>query len=120
MKSLLMDSTRMFRICRRYCRNTMFVGKTEGGGMNYPDKIYPKLEIAEKDICGETHYGLVREYYILGIKFKRHWKVHETLFGGGRVSGYGNRWHNSKTVVESAITRYYRDKEWLFREKMTK
>lgn len=88
--------------------------------MNYPDKIYPKLEIVEKDICGETHYGLVRVYNLFGIEFKRHWKVHETLSGGGRVSRYGNRWHNSKTIVDRAITHYYQYKEFLFREKMTK
>lgn len=89
--------------------------------MNYPDKIYPKLEIVEKDICGETHYGVVRVYNLFGIEFKRHWKVSSFTFGPkGRVSRWGNRWHTSKVVIEDAITRYYQYKEYLFREKMTK
>lgn len=89
--------------------------------MNYPDRIYPKLEIVEKDICGVTHYGVVRVYNLFGIKFERHWKVSETTFDPrGRVSRRGSRWHTSKSVIESAINHYYQYKEWLFRGKMIK
>lgn len=89
--------------------------------MNYPDKIYPKLEIVEKDICGVTHYGVVRIYNLFGIKFKRHWKVSgDTYDPGGGFIGWGRRWHTSKGVIEGAISNYYQYKEYLFREKMTK
>lgn len=89
--------------------------------VDYPDKIYPKLEVVEKDICGVTHYGVVRVYNFFGIKFKRHWKVVETFFWPrGRISRWGNRWHTSKAVAEDAILHYYRYKEHLFRMKRTK
>lgn len=43
--------------------------------MNYPESIYNKYEIIEKDIYGEKHYCLVRIYSIFGITIRRKVKV---------------------------------------------
>ena len=65
--------------------------------MNYPESIYNKYEIIEKDIYGEKHYCLVRIYSIFGFTFRRKVQVSRHGF----ISSIsGNRWHISKSVLE--------------------
>ena len=48
--------------------------------MKYPEHIYRKFEIAEKDICGEKHYALVEVKKFLFFKWElctqaRQWRA---------------------------------------------
>lgn len=85
--------------------------------MNYPESIYNRYEIIEKDIYGEKHYCLVRIYSIFGFTFRRKVQVSRHGF----ISSIsGNRWHISKSVLEEAIRFDNGCQELRFREKVTK
>lgn len=93
--------------------------------MNYPESIYNKYEIIEKDIYGEKHYCLVRIYSIFGIMIRRKVKVVSFLSHSGNWYGYigdyyPNTWHKYRSIVETAIERDNEEQEWKFREKVTK
>lgn len=87
--------------------------------MNYPESIYNKYEIIEKDIYGEKHYCLVRIYSIFGISFRRKMKVTDAL--AGRISiSTGKRWHSNKNTLEEAVKFDDSYQEYKFRKKVTK
>ena len=84
--------------------------------MNYPKSIYKKYEVAEKDICGEKHYGLVVVCSFFGIKWKKHVKVSDL----GYIRDWGHTWWRSKSLITSAIKDAHHMSEWAFERKMTK
>ncbi len=91
--------------------------------MKYPDHIYNKFEIVEKEICGETHYGLVKVYNIFGMELKKHKRVEsnclDTTIGRIAFEG-GQKWHSKLVTIQSAIDWDNIMKEYKFRNKVTK
>lgn len=67
--------------------------------MKYPEHIYRKFEIAEKDICGEKHYALVEVKKFLLFKWKKVCSV--SCFGF--ISELGLKWHNRKGLILDTI-----------------
>lgn len=84
--------------------------------MNYPESIYKKYEIVEKDICGEKHYGLVMVCNLFGFTWRKHVKVSEH----GYICSFGRTWRNNKHLITSAIADAHLMAEWAFERKMTK
>lgn len=89
--------------------------------MNYPEHIYRKFEIIEKDILGEKHYAAVqvREYLFGLIKFKKLKLI--TSFDTFTDWSYGGTtWHSSKRVVDEAIKKAKEDDEVTYYHEMVK
>lgn len=105
-------------------RFKLYIIEDVGGKMNYPEHIYNKYEIVEKDIYGQKHYGLVRVYSFFGIKIKRHIKVRCNMFDSriGRIDGIisGKKWHKYKHTITSAIESERAMQEYYFEEKVCK
>lgn len=79
--------------------------------MNYPDHIYRKFEIIEKDILGVKHYALVEIINILGfdIKIKRRVDNMGFIFD---VKGFAQTWHKDIGVIKETIEyEKYRDEK---------
>lgn len=90
--------------------------------MNYPKYIYRKYEIAEKEIYGEKHYGLVRIYDFILFKFKKlQWVASFSNYSGHISDGdlFGRKWHRSKLILKSAIEKDNQEQEWKFEKKVT-
>lgn len=91
--------------------------------MNYPDKIYKKFEIVEKDICGKTFYGVKRVVSVLGVKFKYHKKINQNSFMPhcGRFDSFNSRkWVDNKSCAKDAIEWENVMTEYNFKKKVTK
>ncbi|MBG23686.1 MAG: hypothetical protein CMF22_10210 [Idiomarinaceae bacterium] len=90
--------------------------------MKYPDKIYRKLEIVEKEIHGETFYGCVEHKSFLGLRRKKMVRIHQNIFNKnlGHFSYDGVRWVDSKKCVEDCIDTVHRVAELRFKRKVTK
>jgi hypothetical protein len=90
--------------------------------VNYPENIYSKYEIIEKDICGEKHYGLVKICKFLFWEYGKQIKVYSSTSGFGRIDPWagGSKWHNSKLTIVSAIEWEREMQEYYFAKKMTK
>lgn len=70
--------------------------------MNYPDNIYRKFEIIEKEILGVKHYGLVEIINILGfkLKIKRRVDVSGFIFDH---KDWAPMWHKNYEVMKKTI-----------------
>ncbi len=88
--------------------------------MRYPEHIYSNFEIIEKDIYGEKHYGLVKHYKVLGIRFKSHLKVHDFLHIGRIDWECGRKWQPERGIIQDAINRDNQLKEYKFKRRVTK
>jgi hypothetical protein len=86
--------------------------------MKYPESIYAKYEIEEKDICGERHYCLVRVWSFFGIKCRSAVKVSPVTGETGYTDG--RRWHRRKSVITSCVRDLRMQAEWGYEWKMTK
>ena len=84
--------------------------------MNYPENIYRKFEIVEKEIYGEKHYGLVQVHSFLGIT----WRKLMPVVSDGFIHVWGVKWRTSKSLIEEVITYENRRDEDSFRYKVTK
>jgi len=87
--------------------------------MNYPEHIYSKFKIIEKEIYGQTHYCAVKESNFLGFTFYKNMKVRR-LFPGGYFDSSGATWCEDKSSVLSAIKSWHQREEWRFAEKVRK
>lgn len=90
--------------------------------MIYPDRIYPELEIVEKDISGQKHYGLLRTHYLFGI-FPR--KKHVKMAALNGCSAYesdfiGARWMEKRLHVLDVMADLKRAAECRYERKMRK
>ena len=88
--------------------------------MDYPEHIYSKFEIIEKEIYGEVHYCAVKVSDWGWFKIKKRMKVYDCQ-PGGFFSNYGGRtWNRSRLAVERAIQKHHMEAEWAFEKKVTK
>lgn len=89
--------------------------------MNYPEHIYSKFEILEKEIYGEKHYCAVKVYGWGWFKIKRKMKVY--WYSSSRAwfcNHSGVTWHKYKSIIENAINSAHQDAEDKFHYKVTK
>lgn len=87
--------------------------------MNYPENIYREYEIVEKYIFGEKHYALVRVYNVFGFKFKKFKKVVDYWYSS-EISWNGKTWHNTASILRSAVRVDNEEQERKFRKRVTK
>lgn len=88
--------------------------------MDYPSYIYKQYEIAEKEILGKKHYGLVRVYNFFGFKIKRHLAICRADMSGYFGGSNPRKWWDTKYTIESCIRDDHYTAEYKYHEKLSK
>lgn len=86
----------------------------------YPDNIYRKFSIIEKEIGGIMHYALEEEVTYLKFFKRKHIRPVYAYWGSSYCMGGSVCWHDEKQDIESAIhNEHQRDRD-LYKYKVTK